>query len=150
MTTVNVLRIDVDQPFDYLEKTFYGNMTLRNLLVWRIFYVCKVFSQRVDVIEFRRSLSGNIHVYVTVSPGIQQTLVPLVQFMMGDDIMRTMMNLKRKGKGNYLFSYGDSSADRLLAERQMTRKQKALNRKKSKSKNGEENGEGKTRKKGRK
>jgi len=64
--------------------------------------------------------------------------------MMGDDIMRSFMNLKRKGKGNYLFSYGNTDADRFLAERQMTRKQKALNRKKSKSKNGEKNGEGKS------
>jgi len=141
MTIVNVLRIDVDHPFDYLEKTFYGNTTLRNLLVWRIFYVCKVFSQRVESLEFRRSLSGNIHIYVTISPGIQQTLAPLIQFMMGDDIMRTMMNLKRKGKGNYLFSYGNSDADKLLAERQMARKQKALNRKKNKSEIGEKNGE---------
>jgi hypothetical protein len=150
MTIANTLRIDVDQPFDYLDKVFYGNMTLRNLLVWRIFYVSKIFSQRVDAIEFRRSLSGNIHIYVMIKPGIQQTLVPLVQFMMGDDIMRTMMNLKRKGKGNYLFSYGNTDADKLLAERQMARKQKALNRRKNVSKIGEENGEGKTRKKGRK
>jgi len=40
--------------------------------------------------------------------------------------------LKRKGKGNYLFSYGNNNADKLLAERQMVRKQKALNRKKNK------------------
>jgi len=144
MTTVSTLRIDIDQPFDYLDKVFYRNMTLRNLLVWRIFYTSKVFSQHIDAIEFRRSLSENIHIYVIIQPGIQQTLVPLVQFMMGDDIMRTFMNLKRKGKGNYLFSYGDSDADKVLKERQTARKQKrkqkALNRKESKTENGEKNG----------
>jgi len=144
MTIVSILRVDIDQPYDYLDKVFYGSLTLRKLLIWRIYYVCKVFSQKIEAIEFRRSLSGNIHVYVTIQPGIQQTLVPLVQFLMGDDIMRTFMNLKRKGKGNFLFSYGSSNADRFLAERQMARKQKALNRKKSKAKNGEKNGEGKS------
>jgi len=140
MTIVNVLRVDIDKPFDYLDKVFYGNLTLRNLLVWRIFYVSKVFSQKVESLEFRRSLSGNIHIYVTISPGIQRTLVPLVQFIMGDDIMRAMMNLKRKGKGNYLFSYGNTDVDRFLAERQVKRKQKALNRKENRGKKGEENG----------
>jgi len=140
MTTANILRIDIDKPFDYLDKVFYGNLTLRNLLVWRIFYVSKVFSQKVESLEFRRSLSGNIHILVVISPGIQQTLLPLVQFMMGDDATRTMMNLKRKGKGNYLFSYGNNNADKLLAERQMVRKQKALNRKENRGKTGEENG----------
>ena len=140
MTTANILRIDIDKPFDYLDKVFYGNLTLRNLLVWRIFYVSKVFSQKVESLEFRRSLSGNIHILVVISPGIQQTLLPLVQFMMGDDATRTMMNLKRHGRGNYLFSYGDSSADRFLAERQVKRKQKALNRKENPSKIGEESG----------
>jgi len=144
MTIVNVLRVDIDKPFDYLDKVFYVNltlrMTLRNLLVWRIFYVSKVFSQKVESLEFRRSLSGNIHILVVISPGIQQTLLPLVQFMMGDDATRTMMNLKRKGKGNYLFSYGNNNADKLLAERQMVRKQKALNRKENRGKTGEENG----------
>ncbi|CAD98941.1 hypothetical protein AFV1_ORF144 [Captovirus AFV1] len=144
MTIVNILRVDIDQPFDYLDKQFYGNLTLRKLLVWRIFYVSKVFSQHVESLEFRKSLSGNIHVLVTINPGIQRTLVPLAQFLMGDDIMRTFMNLKRKGKGNYLFSYGNTDADRFLAERQIARKQKALNRKKSKTKNGEKNGEGKS------
>ena len=143
MTIANVLRIDIDQPFDYLDKVFCQRLTLRDLLVWRIFYVSKVFGQKVEVIEFRRSLSDNIHIYVTIQPGIQETLVPLIQFMMGDDIMRTFMNLKRRGKGNYLFSYGNTDADKFLAERQMARKQKALNRKKSKAKNGEKNGEGK-------
>jgi len=140
MTTANILRIDIDKPFDYLDKVFYVNLTLRNLLVWRIFYVSKVFSQKVESLEFRRSLSGNIHILVVISPGIQQTLLPLVQFMMGDDATRTMMNLKRKGKGNYLFSYGNNNADKLLAERQMVRKQKALNRKENRGKTGEENG----------
>jgi len=140
MTIVNVLRVDIDKPFDYLDKVFYVNLTLRNLLVWRIFYVSKVFSQKVESLEFRRSLSGNIHILVVISPGIQQTLLPLVQFMMGDDATRTMMNLKRKGKGNYLFSYGNNNADKLLAERQMVRKQKALNRKENRGKTGEENG----------
>ena len=144
MTTANILRIDIDKPFDYLDKVFYVNltlrMTLRNLLVWRIFYVSKVFSQKVESLEFRRSLSGNIHILVVISPGIQQTLLPLVQFMMGDDATRTMMNLKRKGKGNYLFSYGNNNADKLLAKRQMVRKQKALNRKENRGKTGEENG----------
>jgi len=92
MTIVNVLRVDIDKPFDYLDKVFYVNltlrMTLRNLLVWRIFYVSKVFSQKVESLEFRRSLSGNIHILVVISPGIQQTLLPLVQFMMGDDATR--------------------------------------------------------------
>ena len=144
MSTVNILRVDIDKPFDYLDKLFYRNMTLRNLLVWRIHFTCKVFSQTVHTIEFRRSLSGNIHVYITIQPGIQQTLLPLVQFLMGDDIMRVMMNLKRKGKGNYLFSYGNTDVDRFLAERQTARKQKrkqkALNRKENRGDLGEKNG----------
>lgn len=143
MTTANVLRLDIDQPYDYLDKYFCCKLKLRNLLEWRIYYVAKVFNQRVESLEFRRSLSGNIHIFVSISPGIRLTLLPFVQFLMGDDIMRTMMNVKRRGKGNFLFSYGNTSVDKFLAERQLTRKQKALNRTKNYTKKGEENGKGK-------
>ena len=92
----NVLKIDIDLPYELFQHLKEGWLRTRALILSR-------YGLKIEEYSFLRSPSGKVHAYLTLNRELSAKEIAILQFFCGDDHRRALFNFARLAFGEKIF-----------------------------------------------